>query len=112
MEDGTVSPTPFVAKPLTQAEFEDGFLESANTAQEIALEIINNVVASGAEILFDHYLESKVIPYTARRALNDAVRIVSWGYVRCDSGQTVKEQHAGTQIGFEPSPSPIDVWAR
>jgi hypothetical protein len=44
-------------------------IEHAEKAEQVATEIIDDIVESGAGILYDHYLDGKTVPHTVENTL-------------------------------------------
>ncbi|KAJ3415608.1 hypothetical protein HDV05_004484 [Chytridiales sp. JEL 0842] len=77
--------------------------------EQLAYNIIEEVLVKGQEVLFEKHIESQVLPYAVQFAKETLLRIVEWEFFNRDPGEIDLETWLPDE---EPQPAIIDSWAR
>ena len=51
------------------------------------MEVVNNLVDTCGEKLYEHYLKSREVPYSSRKVIKDVLEVVNWMYRGKDTGE-------------------------
>jgi hypothetical protein len=81
--------------------------EDLAAAELLAHEVVEEVIERGAELLYDHYIEAKCVPYTVDFTLSLLADTFEMYYLRHDVGEADDWPEER-----EPQPCRIDTWAR
>jgi hypothetical protein len=108
------APATPASKVQIKADFHHPVVEMSDFAivENICLEIVDEIIDLSGEALVNSTLQKKLVPYTARRALNDVIAILKWNYLPCDIGEAGGSKCSSWNAEPEPKPSPLDCWAR
>jgi len=78
----------------------------------VAAEIIDEVLSSGGNELYRHYLDDRLSGFAVRMATEEMLEVVKWHFMSRDEGEGALTEKSSWQIDEEPEPAEIDSWAR
>jgi hypothetical protein len=80
--------------------------------EEIVFDIIDGLVDRCGEVLYEHYLRKKQIPYATKNCLKDVFESLTTVYLDRDFGSKNPEVDSSWICEKEPVASQLDSWAR
>jgi hypothetical protein len=80
--------------------------------EEIVFDIIDGLVDRCGEVLYEHYLRKKQIPYATKNCLHDVFESLTTVYLDRDFGSAKPEVDPSWVCEREPAASQLDSWAR
>ena len=76
-----------MAEERTPEQLEQDAIEDKIAGQTVAVEVVNNLVDTCGEKLYEHYLKSREVPYSSRKVIKDVLEVVNWMYRGKDTGE-------------------------
>ena len=76
-----------MAEERTPEQLEQDAIEDKIAGQTVAVEVVNNLVDTCGEKLYEHYLKSREVPYSSRKIIKDVLEVVNWMYRGKDTGE-------------------------
>ncbi len=79
-----------MAEERTPEQLEQDAFDDKVAGQTVAVEIVNSLVDTCGEKLYEHYLKSREVPYSSRKVIKDVLEVVNWMYRGKDAGEMNK----------------------
>ena len=76
-----------MAEERTPEQLEQDAFEDKVAGQTVAVEIVDKLVDTCGEKLYEHYLKSREVPYSSRKVIKDVLEVVNWMYRGKDVGE-------------------------
>lgn len=87
----------------------DSFFSTEVCASSVATEILNLIIDNGAQEIYNQYLMTRAVPFSAKMATSAMMSVIDI----CFMGHEVGEDNPSDwDLEPEPSPIPLDTWAR